>query len=101
MIVAGIGYWVVGFGTSILLGFRFGWAGVGIWGGAGGGTRLRIGGAGMALEPARRTWPAARPRLTPVSRKIVPATVDDAPGRPHMRRAGHSPWMSAKTRFHS
>ena len=33
MIVAGIGYWVVGFGTSMLLGFRLGWAGVGIWAG--------------------------------------------------------------------
>ena len=31
MIVAGFGYWVAGFGTAVWLGFRAGWAGVGIW----------------------------------------------------------------------
>lgn len=31
MVIAGIGYWVVGFGTSILLAFGFGWGGVGVW----------------------------------------------------------------------
>ena len=33
MLIAGIGYWVAGFGTAIWLGFRAGWAGVGIWAG--------------------------------------------------------------------
>ncbi|RHW18299.1 MATE family efflux transporter [Sphingomonas gilva] len=31
MIIAGLGYWVAGFGASILLGFGFGWEGVGVW----------------------------------------------------------------------
>ncbi|RYY24992.1 MAG: MATE family efflux transporter [Sphingomonadales bacterium] len=31
MIIAGLGYWVAGFGTAVLLGFGFGWEGVGIW----------------------------------------------------------------------
>lgn len=31
MIIAGFGYWVAGFGTAVLLGFRAGWQGVGIW----------------------------------------------------------------------
>ncbi|ONF95830.1 MATE family efflux transporter [Sphingomonas jeddahensis] len=31
MLIALFGYWVIGFGTSILLGFQAGWAGVGIW----------------------------------------------------------------------
>ncbi len=31
MIIAAFGYWVAGFGTAILLGFRWHWQGVGIW----------------------------------------------------------------------
>ena len=31
MLIAFGGYWIVGFGTAILLGFRFGWQGVGVW----------------------------------------------------------------------
>ena len=31
MIIAGISYWIFGFGTAILLGFQHGWGGVGIW----------------------------------------------------------------------
>jgi MATE family multidrug resistance protein len=31
MLIALFGYWVIGFGTSILLGFQADWAGVGIW----------------------------------------------------------------------
>lgn len=31
MLIALFGYWVVGFGTAMLLGFTIGWAGVGIW----------------------------------------------------------------------
>lgn len=31
MIVAGLGYWVAGFGTAVVLGFGLGWEGVGIW----------------------------------------------------------------------
>ncbi|WNO54419.1 MATE family efflux transporter [Stakelama saccharophila] len=31
MIIAAIGYWIAGFGTAVLLGFRLGLAGVGIW----------------------------------------------------------------------
>lgn len=31
MIVAGLGYWVAGFGTAIFLGFHAKWEGVGIW----------------------------------------------------------------------
>ena len=33
MLIAAIGYWVAGFGTAWWLGFRAGWAGVGIWAG--------------------------------------------------------------------
>jgi MATE family multidrug resistance protein len=31
MLFAGIGYWVIGLGIALLLAFRFGWGGVGIW----------------------------------------------------------------------
>ena len=31
MLIAGLGYWVAGFGTALWLGFRAGWGGVGIW----------------------------------------------------------------------
>ena len=31
LLIAGLGYWIAGFGTAIWLGFRAGWAGVGIW----------------------------------------------------------------------
>jgi MATE family multidrug resistance protein len=31
MIIAGLGYWIGGFGTAILLGFALDWQGVGIW----------------------------------------------------------------------
>jgi Na+-driven multidrug efflux pump len=31
MLIALFGYWVIGFGTSILLGFGLHWQGVGIW----------------------------------------------------------------------
>lgn len=47
MIIAGIGYWVVGFGTSILFGFGLGWAGVGIWAGLA---------AGLAFVSAVLVW---------------------------------------------
>jgi MATE family multidrug resistance protein len=33
MMIAAVGYWVVGFGTAVLLGFQAGWQGVGIWAG--------------------------------------------------------------------
>lgn len=33
MVIAGLGYWIAGFGTAILLGFWAGWQGVGIWAG--------------------------------------------------------------------
>lgn len=31
MIVAAAGYWLAGFGTAVVLAFRFGWGGVGVW----------------------------------------------------------------------
>ncbi|WP_066800502.1 MATE family efflux transporter [Sphingomonas soli] len=31
MVIAGLGYWIGGFGTAIALGFGLGWQGVGIW----------------------------------------------------------------------
>ena len=31
MAFAAIGYWVIGFGTAVLFGFRLGWGGVGVW----------------------------------------------------------------------
>ncbi len=31
MVIAGAGYWIVGFGVAVLLGFRFGMEGLGIW----------------------------------------------------------------------
>lgn len=33
MVIAAVGYWIAGFGTAWWLGFRAGWAGVGIWAG--------------------------------------------------------------------
>jgi MATE family multidrug resistance protein len=33
MVIAGLGYWIVGFGTAIALGFCANWQGVGIWAG--------------------------------------------------------------------
>ncbi|KQT32889.1 MATE family efflux transporter [Sphingomonas sp. Leaf412] len=33
MVIAGLGYWIAGFGTAVLLGFWAGWDGVGIWAG--------------------------------------------------------------------
>lgn len=33
MVIAGLGYWIGGFGTAIALGFGLGWQGVGIWSG--------------------------------------------------------------------
>jgi MATE family multidrug resistance protein len=31
MLIAAAGYWVIGLGTAVLLAFRWGWGGVGIW----------------------------------------------------------------------
>ena len=31
MLIALFGYWVVGFGSSVLFGFGLGWGGVGVW----------------------------------------------------------------------
>jgi multidrug resistance protein, MATE family len=31
MLFAGLGYWVMGFGTAILFAFHWGWGGVGVW----------------------------------------------------------------------
>jgi putative MATE family efflux protein len=31
MVIAGLGYWIAGFGTAAALGFGLGWQGVGIW----------------------------------------------------------------------
>ncbi|WP_374944495.1 MATE family efflux transporter [Sphingomonas sp.] len=31
MVIAALGYWVVGFGVAVLLGFTFAWRGLGIW----------------------------------------------------------------------
>ena len=33
MVIAGLGYWIVGFGTAVALGFWADWQGVGIWAG--------------------------------------------------------------------
>lgn len=47
MVIAGFGYWVVGFGTACLLGFGLGWQGVGIWVGLA---------AGLAAVSAMLLW---------------------------------------------
>ena len=53
--IAAFGYWVIGFGTAMLLGFREGWEGVGIW------TGLA---AGLAAVSAMLVWRwSARARL--------------------------------------
>lgn len=55
MIVALFGYWIAGFGTAALLGFRAGWGGIGIWLG------LAV---GVAVVYALLLWRwAARERL--------------------------------------
>lgn len=61
MVIAGIGYWAVGFGTAILLGFRAHWGGVGVWVG------LAVGLAAVAA-PMTLRW-AWRERLG-----LVPVT---------------------------
>ena len=55
MLIAGLGYWVCGFGTAIWLGFGAGWAGVGIW------TGLAVGLAVVSTALVTR-W-ALRDRL--------------------------------------
>ena len=61
MIVAGLGYWVAGFGTAALLGFTLGWEGLGIWIG------LAV---GLVVVSALLLWRwAARERLG-----LVPGT---------------------------
>ena len=62
MVIALFGYWVVGFGMSVLLGFRTPLAGVGVWWG------LAIGLAVVAMLLIRR-W-SARARLG-----LLPATI--------------------------
>ncbi|OYY69213.1 MATE family efflux transporter [Sphingomonas sp. 28-63-12] len=47
MVIAGFGYWVVGFGTACLLGFGLHWEGVGIWLGLA---------AGLAAVSAMLLW---------------------------------------------
>ncbi|WP_242097247.1 MATE family efflux transporter [Sphingomonas sp. CROZ-RG-20F-R02-07] len=55
MLIAAFGYWVIGFGTAVLLGFRAGWQGVGIWAGLA---------AGLAAVSMMLVWRwAARERL--------------------------------------
>ena len=50
MLIALFGYWVIGFGTSILLGFHFGWEGVGIW------TGLAVGLLAVSVLLLWRWW---------------------------------------------
>jgi MATE family multidrug resistance protein len=47
MIFAGLGYWVVGMGTAVWLGFGLGWEGVGIWVGLA---------AGLAIVSVLMLW---------------------------------------------
>ena len=55
MVIAGLGYWIAGFGTAIALGFWAGWQGVGIWAGLC---------AGLIVVSAALLWRfAARERL--------------------------------------
>lgn len=55
MLVAGLGYWIAGFGTAVLLGFGLGWQGVGIW------TGLAV---GLVVVSALLLWRwRARERL--------------------------------------
>ncbi|MCC2979851.1 MULTISPECIES: MATE family efflux transporter [unclassified Sphingomonas] len=62
MFIALFGYWVVGFGTSIFLGFEAGWAGVGIW------TGLAVGLLAVSVLLMWRWY--ARERLGLVPRTI-------------------------------
>lgn len=62
MFIALFGYWVVGFGTSIFLGFEAGWAGVGIW------TGLAVGLLAVSILLMWRWY--ARERLGLVPRTI-------------------------------
>ncbi len=59
MIIAGLGYWVAGFGTAVALGFWAGWQGVGIWIG------LAIGLAVVSVALSARWIARARLRLLP------------------------------------
>jgi MATE family multidrug resistance protein len=67
MLIAGLGYWIAGFGTAILLGFGAGWAGVGIW------TGLAV---GLVVVSALLLWRwSARERLGLMVARTNPATV--------------------------
>ena len=62
MLVALFGYWVIGAGCAVLLGFGFGWQGLGIWWGLA---------AGLAAVSVLLLWRwSARARLG-----LLPATV--------------------------
>jgi MATE family multidrug resistance protein len=61
MIIAGLGYWVAGFGTAILLGFGLGWEGVGIW------TGLAVGLLVVSLLLMWRWKGRARLGLLPIA----------------------------------
>jgi MATE family multidrug resistance protein len=50
MLIAAFGYWVIGFGTAILLAFGLGWGGIGVW------TGLAAGLASVALMMTVRWW---------------------------------------------
>ena len=55
MVIAGLGYWIAGFGTAVALGFWLDWQGVGIWAGLA---------AGLVVVSAALLWRfAARDRL--------------------------------------
>jgi MATE family multidrug resistance protein len=62
--VAGLGYWIAGFGTAVLLGFTLDWQGVGIWLG------LAVGLLVVSVLLLWRWWARARLGLLPPARAV-------------------------------
>lgn len=58
MVMAALGYWVVGLGTAVILAFGFGWNGVGVWAGLA---------AGLATVAMLLAWRWSRRELRPGS----------------------------------
>ena len=52
LVIAGIGYWLVGMGAAYVIGFTFGWGAPGLWAGLAIGLAFTGHAAGLALRTA-------------------------------------------------
>jgi hypothetical protein len=56
LVIAGVGYWLIGLGSGYVFGFHFGWGALGLWGGVAIG--LAFTGAGEHCSPSKRWVPS-------------------------------------------